>query len=243
MRVEPFVVGSYVHCMKRGGRGMPIVNSDADRWRFVRSLYYLNDTFFHEDWDQLTRKVSQTNPLSAKGNTLFHRPDDWPRKDPLVKILSYILMPNHLHLLLREIRKGGIATFMQKLGQSMTNHFNEKYKSKGSLFQGSYKGRIIKSDSHLRYVPAYIMVKNGFELLGGGLDKARKDFETSWKHSVNYPFSSLADYAGNSKSPIIDKDILSKLFESPKAFKTFARDVVEGGKWEKDKKYKNITME
>lgn len=218
---------------------MAIVQNDADRWRFMRSLYYLNDSFFDEEWDSLTSQVSLTNLREG----LFPRPAHWPERRPLVKILCYILMPNHLHLLLRETQEGGIVTFMRKLGQSMTNHFNEKYESKGSLFQGGYKGRTIQTDSYMRYILAYIMVKNAFELFPGGLDKARISFEDAWKYALNFPFGSLTHYGAGQDSPIIDADVAKELFENPQTFKVFAKEVIEGRKWEKEKTYKHLLME
>ena len=168
MRVEPITIDCFAHCLKRGGRGVPIVKDEKDRWRFLRSLYYLNDVFFDEDWE--TSSDSQTV------GGLFYRPPEWPPQEPLVKIVCFALMPNHLHLLLKETRKNGISTFMKKLGQSMTNHFNLKYKTTGSIFQGAYKGKIINTDEYLRYVAVYIMVKNPFELFPGGLKTPPKPF-------------------------------------------------------------------
>ena len=96
MRVEPFGVGSYVHAIKRGARGLPITEDESDQWRFLRLLYYMNDEFFDEHW------------YNADREGRFFRPDRWPDREPLVRILAYTLMPNHFHLLLKEIRDGGI---------------------------------------------------------------------------------------------------------------------------------------
>lgn len=200
---------------------MPIVNDEADKWRFLRSLFYMNDKFFEPSWERATDKLG-----------LLHWPDSWPKRDPLVLVLGYTLMPNHFHLLLKEIQKGGIAMFMQKLGQSMTNHFNEKYEQTGSLFQGSYKSKTIGKDEYLRYVAVYIMVKNVFELYpNGGLKGATKNFEQAWQWAIAYPFSSLGDYAGERESPIVIKDVLGEIYTNPQNFKKFVRDVILGGKW------------
>src|SRR3989344_6790484 len=103
MRVEPFGVGSYVHVIKRGARGLSITESESDKLRFVRLLYYMNDEFFDEDWYKIDQRRN------------FYRPDAWPGREPLVGILAFTLMPNHFHLLLKEVRDGGISLFMQKL--------------------------------------------------------------------------------------------------------------------------------
>lgn len=220
MRVEPFSVGSYIHAIKRGARGLPITEDESDQWRFLRLLYYMNDEFFDEHWYRADREGR------------FFRPDSWPNRRPLVRILAYTLMPNHFHLLLKEVRDGGISAFMQKLCQSMTNYHNERYGQHGSIFQGSYRGRTIESDNYLQYVSAYIMVKNVFELYPkGGLRGATDHFEEAWKWGITYPYSSLGNYAGISNLPIVDKDILADIFATPRTFKAFAKDVIEGGKW------------
>lgn len=221
MRVEPYAIGSYVHVIKRGARGMPIVGDEFDKQRFLRILFHMNDEFLEENWDRL----SYASP--------FTRLDSWPKRKPLVKILAYTLMPNHMHLLLREIREGGLSEFMRKVGQSMTNHHNEKYDESGSIFQGSYRSRTIESDTYLRYVASYIMVKNTFELYPhGGLRGAVKRFADAWRWAVEYPFSSLGEYAGVRELPIIKKELLGDIFPKSSHFKDFSHDVIDGGKWD-----------
>lgn len=56
-----------------------------------------------------------------------------------MEILSFCLMPNHYHLLLRQKADEDVTQFMQKLGTGYTNYFNRKYKRVGGLFQGSFK--------------------------------------------------------------------------------------------------------
>lgn len=217
MRVEPFSVDSYVHTIKRGGRGSEIVRDEEDQWRFIKALYYLNDKFRSQNWE---------DDLYRNKTPIFERPTIWPDHEPLVKILAYILMPNHFHILLQEIEEGGISKFMQGLCGSMTMSFNTKYKSKGSIFQGSYKGKTIDTDEYLKRLAVYIMVKNSFELYPGGIKVAMQNFEKAFSWSLEYNFSSLADYASNRKSPIIDKDILGEIFSNPKEFKAFAKDAM-----------------
>lgn len=224
MRVEPHTVGSYVHALKRGARGLPITKDKSEQWRFVRLLYFMNDSYSNDYWEDET-----------KGIGMFGRPESWPARRPIVKILAWTLMPNHFHLLLKEIKDSGISKFMQKLGNSMSTYANLKHKEKGSLFQGAYRGRTVGEDRYLQYLGAYIMVKNVFELYPGGYNKAVSDFDRAWKWAVEeYPFSSLADYGGTGRklservSPIIERDILGKVFDSPKSFRDFSKDMILG---------------
>ena len=220
MRVQPFTLDSYVHVVKRGARGLPIVNDAAEHWRFLRLLFYMNDEYLDENWDQLTRQEN-----------LFHRPDWWPDRVPIVRVVGYTLMSNHMHLLLQEIRTGGVSLFMRRIGQSMTNHYNEKHKQRGSLFQGAYRSRTITGDEYLRYAAVYIMVKNSLELYPGGLRTAMKDFDKAWQWAAEYPFSSLGEYAKVRSFPVVDKDLLGEIYKNPLQFKDFSRDVLLGGTW------------
>lgn len=118
--------------------------------------------------------------------------------------------------------------FMRKIGTGMTNYSNTKYHETGRLFQGAYKARTVNSDTYLRYLSVYVQVKNTFELYPGGLAKAVREFDNAFDFAVDYPFCSLADYAGDRESPIIDKDILGELFPTPKSYKEFARECILG---------------
>jgi REP element-mobilizing transposase RayT len=246
MRVEPIAVGSYMHALKRGGRGASIVDEEADKRRFLRSLYYLNDEFLDENWDRtfLSNYSSQTAVIRKEGE-LFYRPIEWPARKPLTKILCYILMPNHIHLLLKETQIGGISTFMKRLGQSMTNHFNKKYENKGSIFQGSYKRKVIDTDLYLRYLAVYIMVKNAFELYPKNQRSLSEKFEDKWKFAVEYPFSSLKYYVTDRNCPILDKGPISDSFDSVDELKFFSREVIESMAWkqDQDEKFNFLVME
>jgi len=216
MRVEPFSVGSVIHVVKRGARGMEIVRDDSDRWRFVRTLYLLNDQYQDTDW---TRSKFQ--------KSIFERPDHWPERRPLVSILAWTLMSNHFHLLLYEAQEGGTSKFMQRLCGSMTTHFNEKYNEQGSIFQGAYRSRTVDTDVYLRYVLAYILVKNVFELFPGGLSEAVKTFDIAWEWADTYPFSSFPTIAHGAESPIIDLDLLTELGLRTNEFKRTAHDMLD----------------
>lgn len=218
MRIEPYTLDSYIHAVKRGARGLPITRNTSDKWRFVRLLYYLNDEYRDDAWERETANLG-----------MFGRPAHWPERTPLIKILAWTLMPNHFHILFKEIKEGGMSKFMQRLCGSMTVHFNLKYEEKGSIFQGSYRAKTVDKNSHLLYLPAYIMVKNVFELYPGGYKKAAMEFDTAWDWAVHtYPFSSLADFIENRESHIIEKDILGSLFETPAAFRKNAQDMILG---------------
>lgn len=222
MRKEPFTVGSYVHIVKRGARGLPIVRSNTDRWRFLLTLHHFNDHFHSENWfrDLLDEKISHT----------LQRASTWPAKNPLVRVEAFTLLTNHFHLILEEIEEGGITRFMHKIGTAMSNHANLKYKQRGSLFQGAYHSRTISDDRYFRYVAAYVMVKNTFEVfsLADRVGASKTSFEEVWQKAIHYSYSSLGYYANSAECPILEQPFLKTLFPTAQSFKSFARDFMEG---------------
>src|SRR3989344_5928855 len=117
-RVEPHTVGSIMHVIKRGTRGIKIVQDKEDRIRFMRSLYYLNDVYSNENWKRDTMFIG-----------LFERPVSWPEREPLVNILAWTLLPNHFHLLLQERTQGGIADALKNYNKAWEWGLSYEYSS------------------------------------------------------------------------------------------------------------------
>jgi len=219
MRKEHFGPGTFVHVVNRGAHKIDIVRNDADRWRFLKLLRYLNDTNAPRNWE---RDIS---PLHIQNN--FARPKHWDEAQPYVSILSYCLKDNHFHLLLLEQLEGGVSKFMQRVSRSMAANFNAKYEGSGALFQGPYRARVINDDRHLQYLAVYINIKNVFEAYPGGFKAALDNFNDAYAWAIRYPFSSTADFAGKRQSPIIDNATCRSLFASPSEFRTAAEEFVK----------------
>ena len=73
-----------------------------------------------------------------------------------IKLLSYSLMPNHFHLLVKQASEMAIDKFMNSLNTRYTMYFNKKYKPVGCLYQGVYKAVLIDSDEQLLQLSRYI---------------------------------------------------------------------------------------
>lgn len=74
------------------------------------------------------------------------------QEERFISILSYCLMPNHFHLLLRQNFDRGISTFMSKVQNSLTRFTNIKRKTKGHVFIGQFRAVRIESDEQLLHV-------------------------------------------------------------------------------------------
>ncbi len=62
---------------------------------------------------------------------------------------AYVIMNNHLHLLLTPKDKEQLKVFMQSLSNRYVRYFNAVRKRTGTLWEGRYKSCLIDSDNYL----------------------------------------------------------------------------------------------
>ncbi len=233
MRVEPHDIGSILHITQRGAHGMNIVRDERDSKRFMRSLFYLNDIYVGSNWHRQLETDS------------FIRPSHWPEREPLVQILAWTLLPNHFHVLLQELREGGTAKFMQRLGGSMSVCFNAKYQENGGLFQGSYRARVVSSNEHHQYLAFYILVKNVLDMYPGGLTVAVNNFDRAWEWAKHYPYSSFRDVISGDDSPIIDdeENLIGSIIGKGDTYKQEAKELLNFHMESSGKDFQEVMLE
>ena len=77
-------------------------------------------------------------------------------KENNFSILAYCLMPNHIHLLLKQNSTQCPQKLMASLHTSYSKFFNKKYSQVGHLFQGRYKQKTLGSNEYASYLIGYI---------------------------------------------------------------------------------------
>ena len=71
-------------------------------------------------------------------------------------IHAYILMTNHIHLLLTPDSEDSIARTLQSVGRRYVQYFNTTYRRTGTLWEGRYKATLIDSENYLFTCYRYI---------------------------------------------------------------------------------------
>jgi putative transposase len=71
-------------------------------------------------------------------------------------IHAYVLMTNHIHLLLTPIADDSVRRLFQEIGRQYVSYVNRKYRRFGTLWEGRHKGNIIESTSYLLTCMRYI---------------------------------------------------------------------------------------
>jgi putative transposase len=71
-------------------------------------------------------------------------------------IHAYVLMTNHVHLLVTPETETGTAKLMQALGRRYVQYINRSYRRTGSLWEGRYKSSLIQAETYLLTCMRYI---------------------------------------------------------------------------------------
>jgi len=121
--------GACYHIFNRGVDKRDVFMDDFDYARFLRSLKEFNQidpvvSLYIKDQIKRAGKLVVTESL---------------QDEKLVEIVAFNLLPNHFHLILKQLRDGGISEFMKRIGTGYTRFFNHKHKRSGVLFQGKFK--------------------------------------------------------------------------------------------------------
>ena len=64
-----------------------------------------------------------------------------------VAIHGYVLMTNHVHLLVTPSTEDGVSRLIQTLSSYYVRYINQTYNRTGSLWEGRYKSSLVDSDN------------------------------------------------------------------------------------------------
>lgn len=150
--VKLYIKKSYYHLYNRGVEKRKIFLDPQDQATF---LSYLKTYLLPKDTMNLQKKLadSEIGYLEKDKIIKILRLNNFNRQ---IDMLSYCLMPNHFHFLLFQAEADTIAKFMNSLVTRYSMYFNKKYQRVGPLFQGIYKGVLVKTDEQLLHLSRYI---------------------------------------------------------------------------------------
>jgi len=208
MRRTQLLDNNFYHIYNRGTEKRQIFLDSSDYTRFIHYLYEFNDIKADAN---LSRKIDEGSTSVMKRS-----------RDLLVEVITFCLMPNHYHLILRQLKDDGIAKFMQKVGTGYTMYFNKKNKRNGALFQGRFKAIQIESDEYLMHLSRYIHI-NPVELIEPGWKENEiKNWSKTNEFLENYRWSSYLDYIGIKNFPsVTNRGVISSYFQNEQSYKNF----------------------
>lgn len=141
-------------------------------------------------------------------------------------VYGYILMPNHIHLILEITNETPISKVVHYIAASYALYFNKKYDRIGHLFQGRFKSILVEKDNYLLELSRYLHLNP----VKAGLVKRPED----------YIWSSYSIYLGRRRDLLINTKFILDLFSPKKdsdryvAYKQFVEEGLECLKEEED---------
>lgn len=115
-----------------------------------------------------------------------------------VRLHAYVLMTNHVHLLMTPADEQGISNLMSVLGKYYVMYINHTYRRSGTLWEGRHKSSLVNAEEYLLRCYRYIE-----------LNPVRAGVVAS---PENYPWSSYCHHAwGKHNDHIDDHDLYFRL--------------------------------
>jgi putative transposase len=176
---------SYYHVYARGLNRQKIFREPADFEKFLR----LFDRYLSPNETRDSNGVSFPNYFNK------------------VELLSFVLMPNHFHLLVYQHQHGEMPQFMRSLLTSYSMYFNKKYKRSGPLFESRYKASLISDDTYLEHITRYIHLN-----------------PRDWQQ---YDYSSLPYYLQRVSDDWLRPKRITSRFATPNEYLEFVSDYVQ----------------
>ena len=193
-----------------------------DHYRGIFSIYEFNDVK-----PVTIRERRQARAKIKKILRDLNRDPDLvaDHRKKYVDILSFSFMPNHLHLLVRQLKDGCITKFMTKLGIGYGKYFNTKYGRKGYVFQNRFVAVRIKSERQLIAVFMYVHTNPISLIEPGWKENGIKNVKKVLKFLESYRWSSHLDYLGVKNFPsVTERSFLLEIMNGQQGYKRFFED-------------------
>jgi putative transposase len=180
---KEFAPGEIFHIYNRGVSKMKIFIDEKDYEVF---LHRLIENLYPESIDRsaLPKRANRRKILPPNSYDL----------------ISYCLMPNHFHLLIKQNANISISKIILKIMTGYCKYFNKKYGRVGQVFQDRFKAVRVDSNSQLLWLSYYIH-NNPVE---AGFVSDPKDCK----------WNSFSEYLGESAGSICKKDLILAQFQN-----------------------------
>lgn len=195
-----FYSGEIYHVFNKSIANFGIFKDENNCQRFIETLDYYNSSLIKDRFSWVKEKGEYCF------NGLFIK-----KENPLFKIISYCVMPDHYHLMVKILKDKIFSKFINDLENSYTRYFNIKFKRKGPLWQSSFKSVKIKTNEQLLHVSRYHHLNPVTSYL---VDKPE-----DWK------YSSYNDYLTN--TDLLGHDLTEISITEPSIYKFFVEDRID----------------
>lgn len=198
-----FATGNYYHVYNRGLDRRPTFTAKIEYRRALTAMGF---------YQYQGHTCSLGHYLSLCLSARAQYDETMQRQQKSVDIISFCLMPNHFHFLIRQEAEGGISYFMKQIQGSYTKYYNLRHNRTGALFHRRFRAVLIESEAQLLHVSRYIHL-NPFTAC----------LVNSPAGVITYPWSSMSLYA-NGMSSLCALDPILAQWKNPAQYSQFVLD-------------------
>jgi putative transposase len=150
-RKNPLINGEVYHIFSRSIAEFKVFNNVRDYERMLKLFGF---------FQVANPSIKFSNFINAKS---VQQDGYWNSLDLLinnqeknVQIIAYCIMPTHIHLVLKQLKKNGISIYVGNILNSYTRYFNTVHRRKGPLWESKFQNVLVKDDEQLLHLTRYL---------------------------------------------------------------------------------------
>src|SRR3989344_4222398 len=178
--------------------GVKNTNRALDLLKYYKNNSKVKFSIFNKMTDDAKNEISQNN-----------------NKFPIVQIYAYCLMPNHFHVLIKQMTDKGIEKFLSNFQNGFAKYFNIRDKRSGALFQRPFKAKHVSTDEEFLHLSRYIHLN------------PVTSFIMNFEKLKGSEITSLPQYLAKNTKGYVNTDFLYGMIRSQKKYLDFLSNQVD----------------
>lgn len=204
-RKDILAQGYIYHVFNRSVERRPIFTNEYEYRRMRDLLWYYRFASIPMRYSQLLSLPEQTRKDMRRS---LEKEGEFE-----VELYAFALMPNHFHLLVKQLTTKGIPVFLSNISNSFAKYFNVRHKRTGSLWQRPFKAVRIETEEQFLHVSRYIHLNPVTSLV------IKEDMLDT------YPWTSLPEYLAEVRGGRVCRtDELRGRFKTAEAHRLFVHN-------------------
>lgn len=148
---KPYIKKSMYHVIHRGINKRELFKDPQDFEVFTQYLIeYLQPK---ELTSRQIRESHKSHEIVSK--KLFYL-DKLKNYHDKIELISYALMPNHIHLQIYQASDEDMSKFLHSICIRYSSYFHKKYRWLGTIYQSRFKAKLVDTDEYCVWVSKYI---------------------------------------------------------------------------------------
>ena len=211
MRILRIAPGEHYHIFNRAVGKQVIFHDFGDYARFLFLILYLQAPIKILHIGRAAKDFLKCFGQGGQSSALTMGYEKEIMKKRRVELVAFCLMPNHFHLIIKELEERGTASYMQRVLTAYAKYYNTKYEKSGHVFQGPYKAVYIEDDRQLLYLSAYI-------------HRNPREISQWFNKEEQYPWSSYQDFIEENRwGSLLVPEIILGQFKNKKQYHEFVK--------------------